>query len=268
MNPIVKNIGELEGGILVFGGVYSNLEALLALYDLAKSRNIEARNIICTGDIVAYCANPEECLDFVKEWGIHVILGNVEIQLRDDLDDCGCNFSAESRCDIFSKQWFPFAKNQVSQKNIEWLKTLPDHLQFSYAEKNFYVVHGNIDETAGYIFKSSPWEEKQIYFDKSKADVILGGHCGLPFQDKKDELLWLNSGVIGMPANDGETTTWFAVLSEQDGFHFTHEKLSYDYQKAHDKMILNKLPKEYANTLLSGIWDNCDILPEVEKLRQ
>ena len=33
-------------------------------------------------------------------------------------------------------------------------------------------------------------------------------------------------------------------------------------------MYENHLPKEYADTLSSGIWDNMEILPEIEKMEQ
>jgi hypothetical protein len=33
-------------------------------------------------------------------------------------------------------------------------------------------------------------------------------------------------------------------------------------------MAQNGLPKAYSGTLLSGIWDNCDILPEEETAMQ
>jgi len=33
-------------------------------------------------------------------------------------------------------------------------------------------------------------------------------------------------------------------------------------------MIKNKLPEAYAKTLVTGIWDNCEILPEIETVAQ
>jgi hypothetical protein len=33
-------------------------------------------------------------------------------------------------------------------------------------------------------------------------------------------------------------------------------------------MVENNLPRQYAKTLLSGLWDNCEILPETETLAQ
>ena len=83
---------ERGGKILVFGGVYSNLQALEALQKVAEKEGISPDNIICTGDIVGYCAQPSECLDAIEKWGIHAIQGNVEENLLSGNDDCGCNF--------------------------------------------------------------------------------------------------------------------------------------------------------------------------------
>ncbi len=105
----VKNLGilrgavsrELGGKILVFGGVYSNLQALETLQKVAEKEGISPDNIICTGDIVGYCAQPSECLDAIEKWGIHAIQGNVEENLLSGNDDCGCNFRGGGRCEKF-----------------------------------------------------------------------------------------------------------------------------------------------------------------------
>ena len=110
-----KNLGILKGKILVFGGVYSNFQALEELKSIADSMNILPQNIICTGDIVGYCASPNQCLDLIENWGIHSIQGNVEQNLLNGTDDCGCNFEEGSRCDIFSKMWFPYAISKMKK---------------------------------------------------------------------------------------------------------------------------------------------------------
>ena len=83
---------------LFFGGSYSNLHALETLKSIADELSITSDRIYHTGDIVGYCAFPEETISFVRDWNIHVIAGNVEIQLREGEDDCGCNFEEGSRC--------------------------------------------------------------------------------------------------------------------------------------------------------------------------
>ena len=60
MQSSIKNIGQLNGKVLIFGGVYSNLQALEALQKTANALDIRPENIICTGDIVGYCAQPSE----------------------------------------------------------------------------------------------------------------------------------------------------------------------------------------------------------------
>lgn len=263
-----KHIGTLKGKVLVFGGVYSNMQALEAIIQVAEQHDIAPKNIICTGDIVGYCAEPEAALQTVKNWGIHTILGNVEIQLRDKEEDCGCNFNEDSRCDIFSRQWYPYAQQNVSENSLKWLKTLPDHLTFEYANQKGIVVHGTFFETSGYMFKSTNWSEKERNFKAADANLILGGHCGLPFSDVKNGQYWLNAGVIGMPANDGTTNVWYMIMNDESNFTYEHQPLKYNYQQAHDLMQRHNLPPQYAKTLLTGLWDNCEILPVEETALQ
>jgi hypothetical protein len=66
-----------------------------------------------------------------------------------------------------------------------------------------------------------------------------------------------------MPANDGNTAVWYMILDENDGeIAFEHQNLHYDFGLTSSLMLDNGLPKEYAKTILSGIWDNMEILPK------
>jgi predicted phosphodiesterase len=260
----LTKIGNLKGKVLVFGGIYSNLQALEALKDVAFADGILASNIICTGDIVAYCAQPKECIAFIKNWGIQCIAGNVELNLVNDIDDCGCNFNEGSRCDTFSRQWYPYLKSQLENSDLNWLATLPEFLSFTYANKNIAVVHGSYFNTSEFIFKSTPWDVKAKNFEALNADVILAGHCGIPFAHQKEDKLWLNAGVIGMPANDGTPLVWYTILNEATQFNFEIKSLVYDFKKASEMMNNKPLPQTYKETLNTGIWDNCEILPQTE----
>ncbi len=265
MEKSIKDIGALKGEVLVFGGVYSNLQALEAIHNVAFDKEIPAENIICTGDIVAYCAQPKACVELIKNWGIHCIAGNVELNLVNDLDECGCNFNEGGRCDTFSRQWYPYLKSQLNQEDIDWLATIPEFISFAYADKKIAVLHGSYFNTSEFIFKSTDWSLKQPNFDALNADMIIAGHCGLPFADRQNDKLWLNAGVIGMPANDGTPKVWYAVLNDGDGFSFEIRALDYDHQKAAALMECKPpLPQTYKETLRNGIWDNCEILPQIE----
>ena len=261
-----QDLGMRSGRLLVFGGPYSNLQALEALCGIAERLQIPAGNIICTGDIVGYCAQPEESVQFMKDWGVHTIQGNVEQNIIRGEDDCGCNFAEGSRCDLLSRAWFPYAVRSLSAGSVAWLSTLPLQLAFRYAGKAVAVLHGAATGIADFVFASTPWPVKETSFAATGAEVVLAGHAGIPFADERAGHCWLNAGVIGMPANDGTPRVWYLLLDDADGqLSYTFHAFTYDNQRAHELMQGNGLPDSYARTLLTGIWDNCEILPAAEK---
>ena len=269
MDKKITDIGKLTGKVLLFGGVYSNLQALEALIAVAKSEGIPPENCICTGDIIGYCAQPEETIQTFKNWKAKSIVGNVEIQLRDDEDDCGCDFREGSRCDGFSQQWYPYAKSKLSKDSLNYLETIPDHIKFTIGNQNVTVVHGSYFNVSEFIFKSTPWATKQSNFEATESNIIIAGHCGLPFKDKNNDNLWINPGVIGMPANDGKHNVWYAILDDSEKpLQVNFGKLEYNHTLANKLMLNGLLPESYATTIVSGIWDNMEILPETEKKQQ
>ncbi len=269
MDKEIRHIGTKTGKLLLFGGVYGNLQALEQLISIAKTEGIAPENCICTGDITGYCAQPEETIRLFRKWDALSIAGNVELQLANDSEDCGCDFKAGGRCDSFSKLWFPYTKGRLSNESLQWISEIPENIGFEYNGKKISVVHGNYGNTSEFIFKSNAHDSKEKCFENTQSDVIIAGHCGLPFHQSLKDKLWLNPGVIGMPANDGTTRVWYMVL-ETDGeeIKYTHRSFEYDYKTAQQLMFRNHLPEAYADTLSSGIWDNMEILPELEKMEQ
>ncbi len=83
---------EAKTPLLVLGGPYSNMRALASLRQRAGELGIPPSQTICTGDVVAYCAEPEETTQAIRDWGCHVIAGNCEEQLAETTDNCACGF--------------------------------------------------------------------------------------------------------------------------------------------------------------------------------
>ncbi len=269
MDKEIKHMGTKAGKLLLFGGVYSNLQALEKLIQIADEAGIPPENCISTGDLTGYCAQPEETLQLFKKWGAVSIAGNVELQLANDSEDCGCDFKSGSRCDDFSKMWFPYTKGRLSKESLDSMKNIPEYISFDYSNKKVTVVHGNYGNTSEFIFKSNATESKERCFKETKSDIIIAGHCGLPFHQTIKEKVWLNPGVIGMPANDGTPRVWYMMLDIINGeVIYTHHSFEYDAETAQKLMYKNHLPEAYGDTLTSGIWDNMEILPELEKMGQ
>lgn len=262
------DLGEIDSPLLLFGGSYSNLAATEAVLNQAARLHIDARHIICTGDIVAYCAEAEGTSQLIQSADIHSIMGNCEESLALGSKDCGCGFEPGMACSALSEKWYQYARNQVSEYSREWMASLPRAISFSMQGKNFRVVHGGVDQINRFIFSSTRPSVKLQEIDQSGADIIIGGHCGIPFGEKMGKKGWLNTGVIGLPANDGTVSTWFMLITPADkGLKVSWHRLDYDFERTHHSMLDQGLD-DYADTIKNGLWPSMDILPDQEKSSQ
>lgn len=264
------NLGKVKGPLLVFGGPYSNLQALEAIKHEAQRLSLPPEQCICTGDIVAYCAQPYETVELIRDWGIHCLMGNCEESFASGSDDCGCGFEEGTQCDLLSAQWFRYANEQLSSQQRYWFASLPRQIRFSIQGLNALVVHGSVSSINQFIFEST----HNSIFEKecalSDADIVIGGHCGIPFTKKVGKHIWHNAGAIGMPANDGTPRTWYSIINSDDNnqLSLNHHALSYDHLSAQEIMIKADMDNGYAAGLHSGLWPSLDVLPEKEKQQQ
>lgn len=263
----VLDLGPVSGPVLVFGGPYGNLQATLAV--LARARDLGAKRVICTGDVVAYCADPESTVAALRQAGVHVVMGNCEESLGFDLEDCGCGFAEGSECNLLSARWMAYARQALSLSSKAWMRALPRRLSFGLGGRRLSVIHGGTDDISRYVFESTPGPEKAGELDRLDADGAVGGHSGLPFTTLYGSRLWHNPGAIGMPANDGTPRVWYSVLAETpDGLGISHVPLDYDHAAAARAMRRCALPEAYARTIEDGIWPNMDVMPNPERARR
>ena len=271
----IFNLGKVEAPLLIFGGCYSNLQATQALQTWAEENKFKPQQCICTGDIVAYCGNPYETVELIRDWGVHCIQGNVEQSLAIQAGDCGCGFEEGSVCDTLSRGWYPIADKAITQTQRDWFSSLPEQLKFTIAGQSIQVVHGAASDINRFMFASQPESDFLDEFtlldadQKIETDVIIAGHSGLPFTKFVGNKQWHNSGALGMPANDGTQDVWFSVLESVDNeLKFSHHRLEYGVESAFQQMLKNNLTQGYHQALKTGLWPSMDVLPDFEKLQQ
>jgi len=236
-----------------------------ALRARAAALGIDAARTICTGDVVAYCAEPEETVASIRTWGCHVVAGNCEEQLAVDAQDCGCGFADNSGCHQLAKSWYGFARKRISLDSRQWMATLPKFMTFSMAGWAFRVIHGGVARTNRFVFAS----QRALIAEElrcSKADIVIAGHAGLPFIEKVGKQVWFNPGAIGMPANDGTPQVWYGLAGVEDNaLVLSTRRLTYDHVDAAAAMRKAGHVDGYAMALLSGLWPSLDVLPQHEK---
>ena len=261
---IHRDLGRLDGAVMLFGGPYSNLQALEALIGVARARRIPPGRMICTGDVVAYCGAPAETVARLRALGLPVVAGNCEIQLASGAQDCGCGFEAGSTCDRLSAAWYGFAAARLGPDDREWMGSLPRVLSFLHQGERYAVLHGGLTDVARFIWPNSAAEVFEAEWAAlaeaiGPVDHVIAGHCGLPFLRRFGARRWINAGVIGMPPHDGCQQTRYALL---EGGDLRFGRLSYDAGAAARDMERTGLPDGYRRGLLTGYWPSEDVLPE------
>lgn len=256
---------DMSPPLLVFGGPYSNLRALKRLRERAGKLGIPPLQCICTGDVVAYCAEPEETTRAVRDWGCRVVAGNCEEQLAAAADNCACGFEEGTECAALAKGWYPFANARMSPESRRWMAALPKTITFMLGGRSFRVVHGGVEVNNRFLF-SSQREALSDELDRSGTDVVIGGHCGVPFIAGIGERVWFNPGVIGMPANDGTSDVWYGLIRMAGGeIEFSTHRLTYDHAPAAAAVRRFGHADGYAEALATGLWPSLDILPPRER---
>eukprot|EP00656_Telonema_subtile_P021891 TRINITY_DN22934_c0_g1_i1.p1 TRINITY_DN22934_c0_g1~~TRINITY_DN22934_c0_g1_i1.p1 ORF type:complete len:136 (+),score=1.16 TRINITY_DN22934_c0_g1_i1:113-520(+) len=132
------DLGTLHSPVLIFGGPYSNLAATQAMQAEAARLGFPAQQVICTGDLVAYCAEPEATVQLIRDWGISVVMGNCEESLAQNAPDCGCGFDQGSACSLLSVEWY----NSVSYTHLRAHETVLDLVcRLLLEKKKKHTVH-------------------------------------------------------------------------------------------------------------------------------
>ncbi|AZZ95078.1 metallophosphoesterase [Hahella sp. KA22] len=264
------DLGTFDDAVMVFGGPYGNLQATLALRKQAEALGLTPDRIICTGDVAAYCAEPQEVVEALRDWGVQVLMGNCEESLAEDAADCGCGFTAGSQCAVLSEDWYSYCRQALSAEARAWMGALPRRIRFQFGPWRAAVIHGGAEVLNRFIFASTAIGTKREEVAHCNADLMIAGHCGIPFTQAINGAIWHNPGVIGMPANDGSPDVWWALLrlDSEGRLRIRHHRLSYDYRLAQERMRRSGLDNGYASALSSGLWPSMDVLPPAERAQQ
>jgi diadenosine tetraphosphatase ApaH/serine/threonine PP2A family protein phosphatase len=252
--------------IAVFGGIYNNHLALAELLEDATRRGAEA--IYCLGDLGGFGPNPEKVRPLLAQGGVLAIQGNYEESLAAGREDCNCGYT-DPRDNHFAGISYGYTERNCSSAFKAWMGTLPKRRRVRVGNRELLLVHGSPRRVNEFLFRStSPVPFLEVLLDQHRCDAVLCTHTGLHWHRRlpsgRDVV---NVGVIGRPANDGNTHVWYAMLEAGDeGLGVELVPLAYDHESLAAEMRREGLPEEFVETILTGWWTTClEILPARER---
>jgi len=267
----IEDATEVEGPfehIVVFGGVYSNHHALRALLDAAHS----ADAVYCLGDLGGFGPHPEKIHSLLVEHDVRVIQGNYEQSLSTGAEDCNCGYT-DPRDNHFAELSYRYTDEHCSAAFKRWMGTLPERRRVRIGERELLLIHGSPRRVNEFLFEStSAVSFLETMLDREHCDGLIGTHTGLHWHRRlpsgRDVI---NAGVIGRPANDGNTHVWYTTIEARKGsaaLDVRQRPLEYDHLALAQEMRDEELPPEFIETILTGWWTTClEVLPARERSR-
>lgn len=242
--------------IAVISDIHSNLEALQAVVDDARGRDVS--DFVCLGDIVGYNANPHECVEFIRKLVTVAIRGNhdhycTHNECLDDFQPTAANVIAWTR-------------RQLEPADVAWLAGLP---YSKTTPGGVTYVHGTLDspEHWGYVFDNL---DAAAHFAYQRTGVCFHGHTHAPvvFTKRGTEIVCydaptdgpvtlslgekylVNVGSVGQP-RDGEPGASYVIFSPKDRT-IEFRRVDYDIDAAAGKVLDAGLPPLLAERLRTG----------------
>ena len=269
-----------------FGGIYNNYLALDAAIQDAYARG--ADRLYCLGDLGAFGPYPDRVFPLLYEHGIDCVQGNYDHSVGNHLQDCQCGYT-DPRDNRFAQISYDYTFEHTGTANRDWMRNLPSEIRLDINGVAVHLCHGSPRKTNEFLWESTT----STHFlnrlaNESKADLILGTHSGIHWQRELSHgRMFVNAGVLGRPENDGTTNVWYTLIEFPDSGQGTTGQgaaergatghcrysvefipLAYDHKRLAREMLDEKLPQEFAETVLTGWWTTClEVLPGKERRR-
>ena len=253
----------------VFGGVYSNYLALKAL--LKDSRAPEIQHLYCLGDLGAFGPLPDRVCEILRETGIPVIQGNYDNSVGNGLSDCQCGYT-DPRDNYFARVSYDYTFRHTNNDNKTWLRKLQPEIRIRVGPYRVLLCHGSPRKMNEFLWETTTSDAFLDWlFERYDIDIVVATHTGLHWhREPSPGKHFINCGAIGRPADDGQTTVVYTVISVDSAARLKVDfvRLAYDHERLAAEMASEGLPEEFIETIWTGWWTTCnEILPAKERAR-
>jgi diadenosine tetraphosphatase ApaH/serine/threonine PP2A family protein phosphatase len=234
--------------IAFLSDVHSNLEALTVA--LASLEKFAPDEIICLGDVVGYGADPEECLELVRQRCSIILMGNHDAAVigREDL----------TYFNDFARAAVLWTRSRLASRHKEILADFPMVIK----QDDMHLVHSTPKnpEAWDYIFSSHDVYDQ---FPAVDGKICFVGHSHVPgeYKEPRERLTFseneprsqrriVNVGSVGQPRDRDPRLCYALYDSDREEVQFIREE--YDIETAANKIKRAGLPPFLAERLFSG----------------
>lgn len=153
--------------LVIFSDIHANLEALEAV--LADTADLEVDRYICLGDVVGYYADPEACVEKVREINALCVQGNHDAVASGREEPVDFNPVAA--------KIIHWTYEQLTPESRQWLGDLPDRVAITPKMEG---VHGSVRDRDEYMLsKFSVQANFDLIRKENKKNIFFFGHTHL-----------------------------------------------------------------------------------------
>ncbi|MFA6216347.1 MAG: metallophosphoesterase family protein [Candidatus Omnitrophota bacterium] len=237
----------------IISDIHSNLEAFQAVLQALRLEHID--EYLCAGDIVGYAADPQACIDIVKDC--------VRITVAGNHDQASVELFSDFHFNPYAQKAISWTKKNISASGQDFLRSL----KLTYQNKDLTLVHGSLACPGDFKYISDPGMLESS-FDLMEGNICFLGHtheAGIFIQDsagkrayqktgsrriEKGSKYIVNVGSIGQP-RDSDARASYGIY-DTDTRQVTLKRVDYDVHLARKKIIERGLPCFLGDRLLVG----------------
>lgn len=234
----------------IISDIHANTEALSIC--LKEIDRLKVDKVICLGDLVDYCAEPNEAIKLIKDRCDVVILGNH--------DEAQFNYLLSERFSEKAKISSIHTRRVINPEWIEYFRTLP----YSHSENELLFVHASPLNPSAYKYVRDEEAAEQNFaaFDE-KICFIGHSHQPLIFESSAEGIRLtedgkldpakkyvVNIGSVGQP-RDRDPRIAFGFF-DSSLFEYRQIRTEYDIKSAAEKIIREGLPEVLSRRLFTG----------------
>jgi putative phosphoesterase len=199
--------------------------------------------VICAGDLVGYCAEPNEVVEEVRKKKIQTVEGD---------HDHVVTTQAFQRLSQLTAKVALWTHQNLTEENLGYLRATKQRLEIKLGRYRLLVVHGSPrDPLGGWISSECTYREVVGAMGDAEADVIILGHTHLPMRRLVFGKLLVNPGSVGQP-RDRNPKASYALLKLGKDLDVDFRRVEYDVESTARAMRAKGLPDELAARLFFG----------------